>query len=63
MAEAFRIATGQFSELSDELLRFCAQLGVSGVVLNTPKLPGEQRWEFMDLLHLRTRCEAVGLRL
>lgn len=88
-----RIAIGQFFEPSDEILRFGAQLGVSGVVVNgaagrlfssgielggaeVPYLNVErsspdgkvtsdraQRWEFPDLLQLRTRCEAYGLRL
>ena len=63
MALGMRIATGQVHELSDEFLQFAAQMGVSGVVMNTPALPGDQRWEFLDLLHLRTRCESYGLRL
>ena len=58
-----RVAIGQFSEPSEERLRFGAQLGASGVVLNTPRLPGERRWEVADLLALRKRCEAFGLRL
>ena len=63
MTDVMRIATGQFREPTDDLLQFAAQMGVSGVVLNTPNLPGDTHWEFMDLLHLRTRCEAYGLRL
>lgn len=63
MAETMRVAIGQFSELTDEMLRFAKQLGVSGIVLNTPKIPGEKRWEFMDLLRLRVQCEEYGLRL
>ncbi len=58
-----RVAIGQFSELSHERLAFARQLGASGVLLNTPVLPGMQRWEFNDLLWLRTRCERYGLRL
>ncbi len=41
MAEqGIRIAVGQFNELTEEKLRFAAQIGVSGIQLNTPKLPG-----------------------
>jgi mannonate dehydratase len=58
-----RVAIGQFNELSEERLRFAAQLGASGVLLNTPILPGVQHWEYEDLLWLRTRCEKHGLRL
>jgi len=58
-----RLAVGQFNQLSDERLQFIKQLGVGDVLLNTPVLPGETHWEFMDLLHLRMRCEDAGLRL
>jgi len=69
-----RVAIGQFSQLSDERLTFCAQLGVSGIVLNTPVLPGKRwehfdilrtaaSWDFLDLLELRTTCENYGLKL
>jgi mannonate dehydratase len=58
-----RIAIGQFNQLSEERLRFAKQIGASGVLLNTPVLPGEKRWEFMDLLRLRTHVEDYGLRL
>jgi mannonate dehydratase len=58
-----RIATGQYEAASETELKFAAQLGATDVVLNTPQLPGTERWEFMDLVNLRTRCEAHGLRL
>ncbi len=63
MADTMRVAIGQFDELSHERLRFAAQIGASGVLLNTPVLPGEQRWEVHDLVWLRQRCEEYGLRL
>jgi mannonate dehydratase len=63
MTSVMRVALGQFNQATDELLRFAKQLGVDGVLLNTPKLPGEKRWEFMDLLQLRTRIEDYGLVL
>ena len=58
-----RIAVGQFSELTDEMLRFAVQIGVSGVQMNTPRLPGTTRWEEADLRELVRRCEAFGLAL
>lgn len=63
MPHGMRLALGQFNQLSDERLQFIKQLGVDDVLLNTPLLPGETHWEFMDLLRLRTRCEDAGLRL
>lgn len=63
MAETMRVALGQFNQATDERLRFAKQIGVEGVLLNTPRLPGEHRWEFMDLLRLRSMVEDYGLRL
>ena len=63
MESRMRLGIGQFRELTDEKLQFIRQLGVKDVLLNTPLLPGETQWEFMDLLHLRTRCQDAGLRL
>ncbi len=58
-----RIALGQFNELTDEQLAFVKQCGCDDVLLNTPKLPGDERWEYEDLLAWRERAEAAGLRL
>jgi mannonate dehydratase len=63
MTDTMRVAIGQFNELSHERLTFAAQIGASGVLLNTPVLPGERRWEIADLAWLRWRCEEYGLRL
>ena len=63
MGDMMRIATGQFNEPTTEILSFAAQMGVSGVVLNTPRLPGAERWEKTDLIRLRERVEAFGLRI
>jgi mannonate dehydratase len=62
-APVMRIALGQFNEPSYEKLQFAKQLGVSGVLLNTPKLPGEHRWEYEDLQKLRDTIESYGLQL
>ena len=58
-----RAAIGQFNELTDEQIAFALQCGVQDVLLNTPLLPGDQRWEFKDLLRLRMRAEERGLRV
>ena len=58
-----RVAVGQFNELTQEKLIFARQLGVGGVQMNTPWLPGAQRWEYEDLLRLRLLCEEHGLRM
>lgn len=62
-APVMRIALGQFNEPSYEKLQFAKQLGVTGVLLNTPKLPGEHRWEYDDLARLRETIEGYGLKL
>jgi mannonate dehydratase len=54
---------GQFSLPTDEYLEFAAQFGASDVLLNTPQLPGAQRWELQDLVKLRLRVEQHGLKL
>lgn len=61
--EVMRIAIGQFNELSHERLTFAKQMGCSGVLLNTPRLPGEHRWEYDDLARMREYVESYGLRL
>lgn len=58
-----RLALGQFNEVTHENLLFAKQLGVEDIQLNTPKLPGDRQWEFMDLFQLRMRVEDAGLRL
>jgi mannonate dehydratase len=58
-----RIAVGQFNELTDEKLRFAAQIGVRGVQLNTPRLPGETHWQESDLRALVDRCQEHDLVL
>jgi mannonate dehydratase len=63
MTDEMRVAIGQFNELTMERLTFAKQLGASGVLLNTPLLPGEKRWELDDLRWLVGRCADYGLRL
>ena len=63
MEPRMRLGLGQFNQISQERLQFVKQLGVKDVLLNTADLPGETRWEFMDLRRLRTEIENAGLRL
>lgn len=58
-----RVAVGQFSDLTEEMLRYAGQLGVSSIQLKRPIIPGDQYWQAEDLLHLRLKCESYGFRL
>lgn len=58
-----RIAIGQFNQLTDEKLRFAQQIGVRGVQMNTPRLPGETHWQAADLRALVDKCAAFDLTL
>ena len=59
-----RAGFGQFREATPEYLRFCAQLGATDVLFNTPDLPGAGgRWELSDLVKLRLTVEQYGLKL
>jgi D-mannonate dehydratase len=44
-------------------LRFAAQVGVKGIQLNNPKLPGDTHWEARDIRALVDRAEEAGLAL
>jgi mannonate dehydratase len=61
--QGMRVAVGQFNELTDEKLRFAAQIGVKGVQLNTPKIPGDTHWEERDLRAMVEKCAQYGLTL
>ncbi len=61
--QSMRVAVGQFNELTDEKLRFAAQIGVGGVQLNTPNLPGDTHWEERDLRGLVDKAAKFGLAL
>jgi mannonate dehydratase len=64
MAEkTIRVAVGQFNELTEEKLRFAAQIGTGGIQMNTPKLPGDTHWEDADVRALVEKTEAHGLTL
>ena len=57
-----RVAVGQFHVLTEEKLRFAAQIGASGIQMNNPTLPGEARWELADVRALVDKVEAFGLK-
>ena len=57
-----RVAVGQFHELTEERLRFAAQIGASGLQMNNPTLPGDHRWEEQDVRALVEKVEAAGLK-
>ena len=59
---SIRIAVGQFHELTDERLRFAAQIGATGLQMNNPTLPGDKRWEEADIRALVDRVKAFGLK-
>jgi mannonate dehydratase len=54
---------GQFNVATPEYLQFAAQFGATDVLLNTPLLPGAERWELVDLVKLRLNVEQWGLKL
>jgi len=61
-----RLAASALREWSDETLTFVKQLGVDEVVFNfnrTGGPPGDKRWEYLDLLQLRMRCQDAGLQI
>jgi mannonate dehydratase len=58
-----RVGLGQFHEITDERLQFIKQCGVDDFQMNTPSLPGTERWEYEDLKGAVQRAEDAGLRL
>src|SRR5689334_867537 len=62
-SKGLRIAIGQFNELTEEKLKFAQQIGVGGIQMNTPKLPGDARWEEKDLRELVRKTKEFGLEL
>jgi mannonate dehydratase len=58
-----RAGFGQFNVATPEYLQFAAQFGATDVLLNTPLMPGAERWELHDLVKLRLAVEQWGLKL
>ena len=64
MPQQMRVAIGLPSKTDDWHFILAKQMGCDEVVLATPAdLPGEERWEYEDLLAWRQRAEEAGLRL
>lgn len=63
MAPQMRVALGQFPVLDDEKIKFCKQLGINSVLLNTLTLPDIGYWEVEELVKLREQCERHELVL
>src|SRR5262249_12809058 len=57
-----RVAVGQFHDLTEERLGFAAQIGVNGLQMNNPDLPGDERWEQADVRALVDKVEGAGLK-
>jgi len=58
-----RLALGAMNVPTTERLMFAKQLGVTDIIIHTPRLQGEGCWEYLELLHLRMRVESAGLKL
>jgi mannonate dehydratase len=57
-----RAAVGQFHDLTEERLRFAKQIGVTGLQMNNPALPGgEGRWAEKDVRELADKVREAGL--
>ncbi|MBN1401144.1 MAG: mannonate dehydratase [Anaerolineae bacterium] len=57
------LGLGAIHELDEERMQLAKQLGVRNLIVHSPELRGDGYWEFQDLLQMRTRVEAEGLRL
>ena len=58
-----RVGLGQLRELTDDNLKFIKQCGCDDFQVNTPYLPGENRWEYEDIAGLVAHGEKFDLRL
>jgi hypothetical protein len=56
------VAPGHLPRLSEEPLALARQLGESRIQLTMPDLPGDRRWDVVDLRRSRETCEAANLR-
>lgn len=58
-----RVVLGQTQDIDGEFLSFAKQLGLDGVQVNTPRLPGDDVWDYADIAGLVEQCARQGLRL
>src|ERR1700738_5163107 len=64
MPEHMRVAISLPSKTEDWHFTLAKQMGGQEVFLATPAdLPGEERWEYADLVRLRERVESFGLKI
>lgn len=56
-----RISVGQSPIVTPEYLAFAKQVGARGIQLNTPELPGNERWEAEDILSIVNKVRRAGL--
>jgi mannonate dehydratase len=57
-----RVSINQLFDLTDDGLRYASQLGAAGICLLQPNTP-DDRYDFIDFVNMRTRCEEYGMRL
>ncbi len=58
-----RLGYGAIREVTDETLRFAAQMGATDIVLPGMSFPGNGHFEYTHLSRLRSQVEAHGLNL
>lgn len=58
-----RVGLGQFQEITKSRLQFIKQCGCDDFQLNTPNLPGDERWEYEDVARLVAKANRAQLRL
>ncbi len=58
-----RVVLGQTQDIDNEFLSFAKQLGLHGVQVNTPRLPGDGSWEYGGIAELVEKCASQGLEL
>jgi mannonate dehydratase len=64
VTDELRVAIGLPSKTEDWHFLLAKQMGCQEVVLATPAdLPGDERWEYDDLVRLRKRVESFGLKI
>ena len=63
VSNTMRVAIGLPSDLGDEHLHLARQFGCDDVIIASPRIPGDKRWEYEDLARLRERVEGFGLRI
>ena len=58
-----RVAVGQHPENDKQYLDFAIQLGCEGISFQTPKIPGQSKWEQKDIEDFLAPVKAAGLKI